>query len=80
MMAAEILKEAPRGPATRPCSICRMPCRLRGLAMHERACERHQMDDDPWEYARWLEQRRKLWRYRHKRDGQKRLEEVHDHA
>ena len=76
MMAAEILKEAPRSPATRPCSICGMPCRPQGLSTHERACERHQMDDDPWEYARWLEQRRKLWRYRHKRDGQTRLEDV----
>lgn len=76
MMATETLREAPRGPATRPCTICGMSCRIRGLATHERACERHQMDDDPWEYARWLEQRRKLWRYRHKRDGQTRLEEV----
>ena len=76
MSSPEISAEAPRGPATRPCSICGMPCRPQGLSTHERACERHQMDDDPWEYARWLEQRRKLWRYRHKRDGQTRLEDV----
>lgn len=76
MISEPMPVEMPRAAAERRCTICGMPCRLRGLAMHERACERHQMDDDPWEYARWLEQRRKLWRYRHKRDGQRYLEEV----
>ena len=68
--------EAPRGPAERPCSICGMSYRIRGLATHERACERHQMDDDPDDYALWVIRRRKLWRYRHKGDRQQRLEEV----
>jgi len=76
MMTAEISIEAPRGSAERRCAICGMTYRLRGLATHERACERHQEDDDEYEFTRWVEQRKKLWRYRHKRDGQKRLEEV----
>lgn len=76
MMTSETSAEVPRGPATRPCSICGMPCCLRGLATHERACERHFEDDDEYEFTKWVEQRKKLWRYRHKRDGQKRLEEV----
>lgn len=75
-MATEISAEAPRGPATRPCATCGMSCRIRGLAMHERACERHFEDDDEYEFTRWVEQRKKLWRYRHRRDGQQRLEEV----
>ena len=76
MIAAEISAETLPGPATRPCSICGMSCRLRGLATHERACERHFEDDDEYEFTRWVEQRRKLWRYWHKRDGQKRIDEV----
>lgn len=76
MMATEAIRDAPHGPATRPCTICGMSCRIRGLATHERACERHFEDDDEYEFTRWVEQRKKLWRYRHKRDGQRQLEEV----
>lgn len=76
MMAAEMPKQAPGGPAERRCAICGMSYRIRGLATHERACERHQEDDDDYEFTRWVEQRKKLWRYRHKRDGQRSLEEV----
>lgn len=75
-MATEISAEAPRGPAMRQCATCGMNCRIRGLAMHERACERHFEDDDEYEFSKWVEQRKKLWRYRHRRDGQTRLEEV----
>lgn len=76
MMTAEISGKAPRSLVERRCTICGMSCRIRGLATHERACERHFEDDDEYEFTRWVEQRKKLWRYRHKRDGQKRLEEV----
>ena len=76
MMATEAIRDAPHGPATRTCAICGMSCRIRGLATHERACERHFEDDDEYEFTRWVEQRKKLWRYRHKRDGQRQLEEV----
>ena len=38
--------------------------------------EMHFEDDDEYEFTKWVEQRKKLWRYRHKRDGQTRLEEV----